>query len=98
MTPCVPLKFDRCLGGIYRLHHQCLRISQGTATEANQRKQCFHAGFFLGIFFNPKDGNDMFIRNVGWIFNGLHSVISQRQVTTAVRISNRTSPLFVQPF
>jgi hypothetical protein len=26
---------------------------------------CFHAGIFLGLFFDPEDGGDMFLRNVG---------------------------------
>jgi hypothetical protein len=26
---------------------------------------CFHAGFFLGLFFDSEDGGDMFLRNVG---------------------------------
>jgi hypothetical protein len=26
---------------------------------------CFHAGFLLGLFFDPEDGGDMFLRNVG---------------------------------
>jgi hypothetical protein len=26
---------------------------------------CFHSGFLLGIFFDPEDGCDMFLRNVG---------------------------------
>jgi hypothetical protein len=25
----------------------------------------FHAGFLLGLFFDPEDGGDIFIRNVG---------------------------------
>jgi hypothetical protein len=25
----------------------------------------FHAGFLLGVFLNPEDGGDMFLRNVG---------------------------------
>jgi hypothetical protein len=24
-----------------------------------------HVGFMLGLIFNPEDGNDMFLRNVG---------------------------------
>jgi hypothetical protein len=24
-----------------------------------------HGGFFLGLFFDPEDGYDMFLRNVG---------------------------------
>jgi hypothetical protein len=42
---------------------------------------CFHAGFLLGLFLDPEDGGDMFLRNVG-----LHSVISQKIV-----LFNRTS-------
>jgi hypothetical protein len=26
---------------------------------------CFHAVFFLGLFSDPEDGGDMFLRNVG---------------------------------
>jgi hypothetical protein len=26
---------------------------------------CFHAGFSLGLFFDPENGGDMFLRNVG---------------------------------
>jgi hypothetical protein len=26
---------------------------------------CFYAGFLLGLFFDPEDGGDMFLRNVG---------------------------------
>jgi hypothetical protein len=25
---------------------------------------CFHAGFLLGLFFDPEDGGDIFLRNV----------------------------------
>jgi hypothetical protein len=26
---------------------------------------CFYAGFLLRLFFDPEDGSDMFLRNVG---------------------------------
>jgi hypothetical protein len=28
---------------------------------------CFHAGFLLGLFFDPEDEGDMFLRNVGFL-------------------------------
>jgi hypothetical protein len=51
---------------------------------------CFHAGFLLGLFFDPEDGGDMFLQNV-LTFNGLHGVIFQKIelfINTAVRTSN----------
>jgi hypothetical protein len=27
---------------------------------------CFHASFLRYLFFDPEDGGDMFLRNVGW--------------------------------
>jgi hypothetical protein len=26
---------------------------------------CFHSGFLLGLSFEPEDGGDMFLQNVG---------------------------------
>jgi hypothetical protein len=26
---------------------------------------CFHTGFLLGLFFNPEDGGDVFLQNIG---------------------------------
>jgi hypothetical protein len=34
-----------------------------------------HADFLLDLFFHPEDVGDIFLRNVGLIFNGLHAVI-----------------------
>jgi hypothetical protein len=45
------------------------KISHGR----NQREStfcfatCFHAGFFHGLFFDPEDGGDIFLLNVGWL-------------------------------
>jgi hypothetical protein len=30
-------------------------------------KQVFHAGILIGMFFDSEDGDDMFLRNVGWL-------------------------------
>jgi hypothetical protein len=50
---------------------------------------CSHAGFFLGLFFDPEDGGDAPPRRRS-TFNTLHGVISQKIVlfiTTAARTS-----------
>jgi hypothetical protein len=55
ITPCSPLRVNRRFGGTYGLHLQSRAL---LAT-------FFHAGFLLGLFFDPEDGGDMFLRNVG---------------------------------
>jgi hypothetical protein len=45
---------------------------------------CFHADFVLGLFFDPEDGDDMFLRNVCCLFNGLHGVISQKIILLSI--------------
>jgi hypothetical protein len=49
---------------------------------------CFHhAGFFLGLSFDPEDGGDMLI------FSGLHWLISQKMWKTGVSTEIRTDHL-----
>jgi hypothetical protein len=60
IPPCSPLKFNRRFGGIYSSHL--------LAT-------CFHAGFLLGLFFDPEDGGDTSVD-----FNELHGVTFQKIV------------------
>jgi hypothetical protein len=38
---------------------------------------CFHAGFFLGLFFDPEDGWYVPPKRQ-FAFNGLHGIISQK--------------------
>jgi hypothetical protein len=55
-----------------------------------QLDTCFQAGFFLGLFFDPENGGDMFFLLT---FNGLHGAISQKIelfITAAVGTSNST--------
>jgi hypothetical protein len=47
---------------------------------------CFHAGIVFGLFYEPEDGGDTFLRNVG-SFNGEDSVISQKKVLFTVSVS-----------
>jgi hypothetical protein len=38
---------------------------------------CYHAGILLVLFYH-EDGGDIFLRNVGLNFDGIHGVISQK--------------------
>jgi hypothetical protein len=56
-------------------------------------KQVASPDFLLGLFFDPEDGRDMFLRNFGSLLNGLHTVLSQKKegfITAGVRTSNPT--------
>jgi hypothetical protein len=55
ITPCSFLKVNRHFGETYLLH---LRVGALIAT-------CFEPGFFLGLFFDPKNGGVIFLLNVG---------------------------------
>jgi hypothetical protein len=37
----------------------------------------FHAGCLLGLFFDPEDEGDMFLRNVNLLYKELRGVMSQ---------------------
>jgi hypothetical protein len=52
-VPCRPLEVNRRFGGTYRLFVTCYRLFV----------TCFHTIFLLGLFFDPEDGGDMFLRN-----------------------------------
>jgi hypothetical protein len=48
-----------------------------------------HSGFFLGLFFNPEDGGDMFLLNIGCFstdYMALYPV--ELFINTAVTTSN----------
>jgi hypothetical protein len=55
-----PLKVNRTFGGIYRLHLHGQRTNIPAWKQVASRA-CFHAGILLGLFFDPEDGNVMFL-------------------------------------
>jgi hypothetical protein len=58
VLPCSPVKVNQCFGGIYCLHLQGLRVSQ-------PRNQYETGSKMLYLFFDPEDGGDIFLQNVG---------------------------------
>jgi hypothetical protein len=53
----------------------------------------FHSTFLLALFFNPEDGDDMFLQNVGWLSTAYMVLYPRRQffISNTVRISNSTT-------
>jgi hypothetical protein len=55
----------------------------GTCKLTNQHAASFaccllHIGFPLGLLFEPKDGGDIFLRNVGWLLTDYTALYSRR--------------------
>jgi hypothetical protein len=62
-----PLKVNRLFGGTCRLHLRG-RSKQETRTKhvaGGSARYLRQAGVLLGLFFDPKDGGDMILQNVG---------------------------------
>jgi hypothetical protein len=59
ITPCSALKINRRFGGTCRKKPAWKQVALLVTY--------FHAGFLLGLLFDSEDGNDMFLRNVGWL-------------------------------
>jgi hypothetical protein len=68
MIPCSPFSFNRRFGGTYRLHLQGRRnkfskpASKGLLNLFLATRLL--AGFLI-YFFDPENGGDMFLRNIG---------------------------------
>jgi hypothetical protein len=64
ITPCSLLKVNRCFEGTCRLNLQGRRIIRAR-NQRESRWQTELAGFLLSFFFDPEDGDGMFLRNLG---------------------------------
>jgi hypothetical protein len=70
ISQCNQLNFSWCFGGNSRLNIQGWRIRR-------ERMQC-EIRRQAQIFFDPEYGGDIFFRNVGLTFKGLHGITSQK--------------------
>jgi hypothetical protein len=61
------LRFDRLSLKVFPEFRESLRANAGKIIQIKLALLAtyFHAGFLLGLFFDPEDGGDMFLRNVG---------------------------------
>jgi hypothetical protein len=48
-----------------RLPTTCLLPDISTVLEAEHASYLLHVGFLLGLFFDPEDEGNLFLRNVG---------------------------------
>jgi hypothetical protein len=64
-----PLKVNWRFGQAFRLHLQG-RTTKVTNQEQSSTYHLFHEGFLSCLFFEPVNGGDMFLRNVGWPSSG----------------------------
>jgi hypothetical protein len=53
------------------------------------RATYFHAGFLLSLFFDPGDGGDMCLRNVGWQRTTRRYIPEDRTLETNARSRNK---------
>jgi hypothetical protein len=61
--------------------------------QARSETICFPVSFLLGLFIDLEDEYNMFLRNVGRLFNGLQGILSYNIalfISTDVRASNPT--------
>jgi hypothetical protein len=65
ITTCSPLSVNRRFGGTHRLHLQDRRNNFGKKPASKQVALACWLVSCRNYFFDPEDGGDMFLRNVG---------------------------------
>jgi hypothetical protein len=51
-------------------------------SKQSRRPTCFHAGILLCLFFDPEDGGDMFLRNVGRLSTDYTALYPRRKYSS----------------
>jgi hypothetical protein len=82
ITPCHPLKANRCFGGTHHLLKMEAICSSETSTDFHRLAICFYAGILLRLFFDPEDGGDIFLRNIGWLSADYTTLYPRRQYSS----------------
>jgi hypothetical protein len=63
----------------YQPLHKWNNMQENTSMkQAASKTLLLHVGFLLGSFYGPEDGGEMFFRNAGLTFTGLHGITSQK--------------------
>jgi hypothetical protein len=70
IKPCSPLNVNRYFFLQGRRERQARNKH-----EVDKKKSLLHAGFLLGLHFDPEDGGYMLLRNVSLTFNGLRIIV-----------------------
>jgi hypothetical protein len=75
IKPCISIKVNRRFEGTCRLQQAVLAtcftlVSSLTYSSILKMEETFvryllHAGFLLGLFFDPENSGDIFLRNIG---------------------------------
>jgi hypothetical protein len=84
IKPCSPIKDNRSFGWTPRFHLQGLKNNPAWKQMVNRAvlATCFHAGFLLGVFFDPEDGVDKFIWYVCWLSKDYRTLCPRRYSTS----------------
>jgi hypothetical protein len=56
---------NRVHPGFFSAYSSTLKMEAICYSETSEIDNRVHPGFFLGLFFDPEDGGDMLLRNVG---------------------------------
>jgi hypothetical protein len=72
---------DEILRRIWRSHSRvvCWKSIDVSEEHVALLATCFHAGFLLGLFFEPENGGDMFLWNVSWLLRDYTALYHRRQ-------------------